>query len=87
MNEMLPRPLREPTQVAEGLPRWRWTLAEFERFIELGILTGDDRAELVGGEIVPLAAKGIGHESAKGELQDWIARKLPQEMRLMVELG
>ena len=62
MNQHFP-PRREPTQVADGLPRWRWTLAEFDRFVELGILSDDDRVELIGGEIVPMAAKGIAHES------------------------
>jgi hypothetical protein len=27
---------RPPTQVADGVPRLRWTLAEFERLIEVG---------------------------------------------------
>ena len=87
MNEHIPRPRREPTQAAEGLPRWRWTLAEFERFIELGILTEDDRVELIGGELVPMAAKGISHENVKGELQDWFGRNLPAHARLVIELG
>src|SRR5262245_61664453 len=87
MNDPFPRPRRDPTQAAEGLPRWRWTLAEFDRFVELGSLTEDDRVELIGGELVPMAAKGIRHESARGELQDWIARTLPPTVRVMVELG
>lgn len=76
-----------PTQAAEGLPRWRWTLAEFERFIDLGILTEDDRVELIGGELVPMAAKRIRHENVKAELEYWFNRRLPPELRLAVELG
>ena len=87
MNQHASRPHRSPTQAAEGLPRWRWTLAEFERFIELGILTEDDRVELIGGELVPMAAKGIRHENVKGELERWIYRRLPEALRLIVELG
>ena len=34
-----------------------------------------------------MAAKGISHETAKGELHDWIAGKLPSNARLMIELG
>ena len=68
MNDHLPSPRREPTQAAEGMPRWRWTLAEFERFIELGILTEDDRVELIGGEIVPMASKGIAQRDCARRL-------------------
>jgi hypothetical protein len=36
----------------------RWTLAEFERLIEVGILTEEDRIELIRGELVPMSPKG-----------------------------
>ncbi len=87
MNEQLLRPNRLPTQAAEGLPRWRWTLTEFDRFIELGILTEDDRVELIGGELVPMAAKGLKHENVRGELHDWFVDRLPKNLRLREELG
>lgn len=87
MNDHAPPNRREPTQAAEGLPRWRWSLAEFERFIELGILTEDDRVELIGGELVPMAAKGVSHENVKGELQDWLHANLPRKYRIVTELG
>ena len=87
MNQHFPPPRREPTQVADGLPRWRWTLAEFDRFVELGILSDDDRVELIGGEIVPMAAKGIAHESVRNELDDWLRKHLPKDLRACVELG
>lgn len=87
MNQHVTSPRREPTQAAEGLPRWRWTLAEFERFIELGIFTEDDRVELIGGELIPMAAKGIRHESLKAEIQEWLQQRLPAGTRLLGELG
>ncbi len=87
MNDHAPHQRREPTQAAEGLPRWRWSLAEFERFIDLGILTEDDRVELIGGELVPMAAKGVAHENVKGELQDWLHGNLPRRYRIVTELG
>ncbi len=87
MNEHVTRPRREPTQAAEGLPRWRWTLAEFERFIELGIFTEDDRVELIGGELIPMSPKGARHENLKAELEHWLYKRLPTELRLAVELG
>ncbi len=61
------------TQEAEGLPRRRWTVAEIEKLCELGVFGGIDRPrerfELIGGEIVPLNAKGTVHEVVKMELQ------------------
>ena len=87
MNQHSSRPIRPPTQAAEGLPRWRWTLAEFERFIELGILTEDDRVELIGGELVPMAAKGIAHENVKFALEDAVLDRLPKTLRVLTELG
>ena len=72
MNEQSHRlPRREPTQAAKGLPRWRWTLAEFDRFIEIGILTKADKVELIGGELVPMSPRGVRHEDLKEDLQDW----------------
>ena len=69
------------------MPRWRWTLPEFERLIELGILTEDDRVELIGGEIVPMAAKGIAHETVRGDLNDWLVDHLPRTLRVREGLG
>lgn len=87
MNVVTPRPPREPTQAAEGLPRWRWTLDEFERLIELGILTEDDRVELIGGELVPMASKGNRHEVVRAELELWFNDRRPADMRVLVEIG
>lgn len=87
MNQHLPRPPRVPTQAAEGLPRWRWTLAEFDRFIELGIIDADDKVELIGGELVQMSAKGIAHETVKADVTDWLAETLPRNLRVQTELG
>jgi Uma2 family endonuclease len=65
----------------------RWTLAEFERLIEVGILTEDDRIELIQGELVPMAAKGNRHELVRDELMDWMIRRLPETFRLSSEIG
>ena len=59
MNQHQPRLPRLPTQAAEGLPRWRWTLKEFDRFVELGILDPDDKVELIGGELSQSRPKAL----------------------------
>ena len=50
------------TQAAEGLVRRRWTVAEIEAMVQAGIIGEHERFELIGGEIVPMNAKGIHHE-------------------------
>ena len=78
---------RSTTQAAEGLPRMAWTIEEFERLIELGILGKDDRIELIGGELVPMSPKGIRHERVRTRLLNWIARRLPEGISFGSELG
>jgi Uma2 family endonuclease len=69
MNEHFTFPPQRPTtQAAEGLPRWRWTVAEIERLATHGIFTEFDQFELLGGEIVPMSPKGIRHELVREEL-------------------
>jgi Uma2 family endonuclease len=92
MNEMArqlqtgPR-TRPTTQVADGVPRMRWTLAEFERLIEVGILTEDDRVELIQGELVPMAPKGNRHELVRDEIMNWMMDRKPRTLRLSSEIG
>jgi Uma2 family endonuclease len=88
MNELSPvRKPRPTTQAAEGVPRLRWSLAEFERLTELGIFTEDDRIELIGGELVPMSPKGNRHETVKTKILNWMMRRLPEGLELSIELG
>ena len=89
MNEISREPKTRPTtQAAEGVPRLRWTLAEFERLAELGIFTEDDRIELIGGELVPMSPEGNRHEVLRDELMNWMIEQLPgQGLRLSAEIG
>ena len=88
MNEIPRQPkTRRTTQAAEGVPRLRWTLAEFERLAELGIFTEEDRIELIGGELVPMSPKGDRHEIVRSAILNWLRRSLPDEFDLHVEPG
>lgn len=88
MNELAHPPVQRPTtQAAEGLPRLRWTLAEFDRLSELGVFRDDDRIELIGGELVPMQSKGGRHELVKTKILNWMMRRLPHDLELSVELG
>ena len=65
----------------------RWTLAEFERLTELGILAEDDRIELIGGELVPMSPKGNRHERVCGAIHNWLRRHLPGDFDYHPEPG
>ena len=42
-------------------PRHRWTVAEYHRMGEVGLLNEDSRVELIDGEIVEMAPIGSLH--------------------------
>lgn len=84
------QPFRSPqlsmtTQAAEGLMRRRWTVAEIEALVQAGIIDEDERFELIGGEIVPMNAKGIHHETLKNLLNYHFALNGPEDYRFAVE--
>lgn len=77
------------TQAAEGLPRRKWTLAEIEWLSDQGVFGGVDRErerfELIGGEIVPMSAKGAFHEDIKRALNRHWIKALPPETEALTE--
>jgi Uma2 family endonuclease len=81
MNEIfVPAPKRPTTQAADGLPRWRWTVAEVEKLAAAGFFHQDERMELLGGEIVPMSPEGRRHETLRIELADRFHRQAPPEL-------
>ncbi|MEL7071748.1 MAG: Uma2 family endonuclease [Cyanobacteria bacterium J06581_3] len=42
----------------------RWTVEEYHQLSELGLLTPEERTELIAGQIIIMASKGIPHVSA-----------------------
>ncbi len=79
------RPWLNTTMAADGMPRRRFTVAELERMVEAGILLEDERIELIGGEVVPMSAKGNQHEILKAALTDYWVRRMPNDLRLVTE--
>jgi Uma2 family endonuclease len=73
------------TTAAEGMPRRRFTVAEIEQMTAAGILLEDERIELIGGEIVPMQAKGHHHEILKAALNIYWARVLPADLLFITE--
>lgn len=66
------------TRAAEGLDRRAFTVSAFERMAEFGIIGPDERLELIGGEIVPMASKGNRHERVKAALNYRWGQSCPQ---------
>lgn len=76
-----------PDPGSEGPRRWRWTVDDLDRMVEVGLLSREDRVELIDGEIVPMAAKGNRHENVRHELSDWLHSNRPADVAIAVELG
>ena len=86
MNRIFAPPSRRPaTRAADGLPRWRWTVAEIEKMAVDGYFHEDERFELVGGEIVPMSPKGRRHEIIRGQLAFRFTRLAPEDVFVVSE--
>lgn len=75
----------EVTRAAEGFDRRAFTVAEVLRMQDAGILSDEERFELIEGEIVPMQAKSNVHELIKVTLTIAIARALPDALWMGVE--
>jgi Uma2 family endonuclease len=74
------------TTAAEGFPRRAFTVEDIGRMIEAGIIGEDEKFELIDGEIVMMAAKGIVHERIKSALMIAVVRALPDHLTVGVEV-
>ena len=55
--------------------------------VAAGLLGPEEEVELIGGEIVPMSAKGNRHERVRRMLVDWMYRRIREEFHLLVEPG
>lgn len=66
--------------------RWhRFTVAEVERMGEAGILTEDDRVELIGGVIVEMSPMGGWHVSVVNEVVDFFRTAAGPDVMISVQ--
>jgi Uma2 family endonuclease len=56
------------------------TVAEYDRMIEAGIYTENDRIELLNGEIVELMPKGTKHTSANSKIVRFLIRLFDEKL-------
>ncbi|MBC8050243.1 MAG: Uma2 family endonuclease [Chitinophagales bacterium] len=75
------------TQAAEGFPRRPFTTDDLRRMVEVGIIGHEERIELIGGELKPMAAKGARHEMLKIALNRFWTKRLPENINLAQETG
>lgn len=75
-----------PTTAAEGFPRRAFTIDDIGRMIDAGIIREDEKFELIEGEIVMMAAKGLAHERIKSALTIAVVRALPDQLTVGVKV-
>jgi Putative restriction endonuclease len=78
-------PIERGGRVIPTLPVRRFTVSEYHRLSEVGILTKADRVELLNGWIVPKMTTNPPHASALTKLQSRMARLLPDEYVLRTQ--
>ena len=87
--EIAPLTSSEPAQESVPAPtavttptRWLFTVAQFERMGETGILHEDDRVELIEGEMVKMPPIGSGHSSSVDDLGMLLSRRVGDVARI-----
>jgi len=63
-------------ELLNAQPRHRWTVAEYHRMAEVGLLHEDSRVELIDGEIVEMAPIGSEHAGHHNHLVSLLAYRL-----------
>lgn len=56
--------------MSEGIQTRRWTRAEYDRLIEIGVFQPGDRVELLGGELIVAEPQSEPHYTAIGLTED-----------------
>ena len=69
----------------DDLPRRTFTVKDVERMGEVGLIRDDERIELIGGELIPMNAKGSRHETLKHRLLRMWFRAAPDDVSLIPE--
>src|ERR1041384_3203670 len=58
------------------LTRWQFTVDDYHRMTEAGILLEDDRVELIEGELIQMSAIGNRHNAAVDRLTELFVERL-----------
>lgn len=71
--------------MALQVARRRFTVDEYHRLAEIGILSEDDRVELIEGSIVEMSAVGGRHAASVTETNWLLSRQLGPHLRIAVQ--
>jgi Uma2 family endonuclease len=74
------------TRAADGLARRAFSVDDIRVMVDAGILGEDERIELIEGDLVMMSAKGYAHDYIKNTLTVAIARALPDDLMMGVEM-
>jgi Uma2 family endonuclease len=76
---------RTAAKPAARLERRRFSVDEYDRLIEAGILQEDEHVELLGGEIVCMSPIGKKHQGRLDRFTRWFSRRLPDSAMFRVQ--
>jgi len=71
--------------MAAQMTHHHFTVDEYERMVECGILTEDDRVELIAGEIIAMSPIGPLHASIVTVLTEIFMRAVPPDVVVIVQ--
>lgn len=74
-------------EITRGPTRRKWTVPELDRLSEHGFFGEHEHVELIAGELIAMAPKGIRHENVRAAVAKQFMRRLPDDADLHVELG
>ncbi|MGI8691154.1 MAG: Uma2 family endonuclease [Thermomicrobiales bacterium] len=71
--------------MAMTMPHHRFTVDEYEQMVEVGILTEDDRVELIHGEIIAMSPIGPRHVDSVAILSRLLTFAVPSDVLVLVQ--
>jgi len=77
--------MNAPVRPSPDLPRRLFTTQDVFRMVEAGVMQEDENVELIGGELVVMAAKKNDHEIFKSVLNEWLVKGKADDLRVGVE--
>lgn len=77
--------IQTPSPLPADVLRRRWTVADLRRLEDAGILGFEERVELIAGEIITRAPKGVRHEVLRNELILHFADRRPRNVKFAEE--
>lgn len=80
---MIAEPVKQIERVE--LTRHRFTVAEFLRMAEVGLLTEDDRVELIQGEVVEMSPINVAHASTVSRILSVLSQMFGNDAILSVQ--